>query len=63
MGKLIAAYAVALIVTTLVGFAILTVAGLGNVRTCTICAFSLSIVGTFLPALFVKLFGSKKEEK
>ncbi len=62
MGKYIGAYLVSLIITTLVGFAILTVAGLGEVRTCMICAFSLAIVGTFLPALFVKLFRSKKVE-
>lgn len=61
MGKQIIAYIVALIITTLVGFAILTVAGLGAVRTCVICAFALAIVGTFLPPLFVKLFNPKKQ--
>lgn len=56
MGKQIIAYIVSLILTTLIGFAILTIAGLGAVRTCIICAFSIAIVGTFLPPLFKKLF-------
>lgn len=58
MGKQIIAYIVALVITTLVGFAILTVAGLGAVRTCIICAFSIAIVGTFLPLLFRRLFSN-----
>ncbi|MBP3589707.1 MAG: hypothetical protein J6J61_03940 [Muribaculaceae bacterium] len=56
MGKQIGAYVTALILTTLVGFAILTVAGLGTIRTCIICAFSIAICGTFLPPLFRRLF-------
>jgi len=56
MGKQIIAYVVALVITALVGFAILTVAGLGTVRTCIICALSISIVGTFLPPLLSRLF-------
>lgn len=57
MGKTIAAYVVALVITSLVGFAILTVAGIGTVRTAIICAFAMAIVGTFLPPLFTRLFG------
>ncbi len=60
MGKRIIAYIVALLITTLAGFAILTVAGLGAVRTCVICAFSIALVGTFLPPLFLRLIRSNK---
>ena len=62
MGKTLAAYIVSFIITTLVGFAILTLAGLGTIRTSIICAFSLAIVGTFLPPLFVRLLGASKNK-
>lgn len=60
MGKQIIAYIVALLITTLVGFAILTVAGLSTVRTCVICAFSIALVGTFLPPMFLRLVRTSK---
>ncbi|MDE6269335.1 MAG: hypothetical protein K2M12_00580 [Muribaculaceae bacterium] len=62
MGKKVLGYILALIVTTLVGFAILTIAGLGEVRTCIICSFSVAIVGTFLPPLFIRLFSPRPEK-
>lgn len=62
MGKTIFSYIIALIVTTLVGFAILTIAGLGEVRTCLICSFSVAIVGTFLPPLFIRMFSPRAEK-
>ena len=60
MGKQIFAHIVALLITTLVGFAILTVAGLSTVRTCVICAFSIALVGTFLPPMFLRLVRTSK---
>lgn len=60
MGKQIISYIVALLITTLVGFAILTVAGLSTVRTCVICAFSIALVGTFLPPMFLRLIRTNK---
>lgn len=62
MGKTFFSYIIALIVTTLVGFAILTIAGLGEVRTCLICSFSVAIVGTFLPPLFIRMFSPRAEK-
>ncbi|MDE6454253.1 MAG: hypothetical protein K2L74_08695 [Muribaculaceae bacterium] len=56
MGKQLIAYVVSLLLTSLIGFAILTVAGFGPVRSSLICAFSIAVVGTFLPPLFKKLF-------